>query len=193
MSRDNQYTNHRNPERILVMSASVRTGSLNQTLARTIAAELRSHGEHVGVVDLADYPMPLYDGDLEARDGVPATAGALAERFGDAETLVIVSPEYNGAFPPLLKNTVDWVTRIDSKVLAHLEVLLASASPGGGGGSRGLAMIRLWMSNIGVAVADTSLSVGSAALADDGSVSGIDPHALAGFAGQARRTQRVAS
>ena len=89
MSREQQAINPENSERIVVMSASVREGSLNQTLARTIAAEMRSQGEDVGVVDLADYPMPMYVGDLEARDGVPETAGALSQRLGNAGAVAV--------------------------------------------------------------------------------------------------------
>ena len=169
------------------MAASTRKGSLNQALASRIADELERDGELVDLVDLADHQMPLYDGDVEARDGVPATAADLAGRLAAAEVLVIVTPEYNGSFTPLLKNTVDWLTRVDTRVLAHFRVLLASASPGQGGGARAVDMIRTWMANIGVEVAEHSLSIGSAELADDGTISGIRPAALADFNAQAVR------
>lgn len=167
------------------MAASTRTGSINQALAHRIGAEIERSGESIDVIDLADHPMPLYHGDVEDRDGVPATAPELARRLAIAEVLVIVTPEYNGSFTPLLKNTVDWLTRVDSRVLAHLRVLVASASPGQGGGTRAVDMIRTWMDNIGVEVAERSLSVGSAALADDGTIGGVDVAALADFADQA--------
>lgn len=180
-------------EQVLVMAASVRTGSINQALDRYIAEELRSDGAAVGVVDLAEFAMPLYDGDLEARDGVPVAARELAEWFGGAEVLVIVSPEYNGAFPPLLKNTIDWATRTDPSVLAHLRVLLASVSPGRGGGAKAVAMTRTWMANIGVAVAEMSLSVGSAELTATGAIANLDPTELSAFVVQTRQTEPTVS
>ena len=178
--------------RVAVMAASARSGSINQALARRIARELEARGESVWVANLTNYPMPLYNADDEARDGVPDSAVALAHQLRAAEVLVVVSPEYNGAFTPLLKNTVDWMTRVDVAVLAHLTVLLASASPGKGGGANGAAMVRQWMTNIGVAVAPRTLSVGSATLGDDGEVAGVDPTDLAGFVAQAVMARRAA-
>ncbi len=179
--------------RIIVMAASTRTGSMNRALARRIADELEGGGESVHVVDLADHLMPLYDGDVEDRDGVPPAAAQLAKRLSSAEVLVIVTPEYNGAFTPLLKNSVDWMTRHDTRVLAHLRILLASASPGRGGGARAVDMLRTWMGNISVEVAEHSLSVGAAEVADDGTISGVDPRALAEFTDQAVRSDAEAS
>jgi NAD(P)H-dependent FMN reductase len=167
------------------MAASIRSGSINQALARRIARELEARGESVWIADLTNYPLPLYNADGETRDGIPDSAVSLAHQLRDAKILVVVSPEYNGAFTPLLKNTVDWLTRIDVAVLAHLTVLVASASPGKGGGANGAAMVRQWMTNIGVTVAPRALSVGSAALGDDGEVVGVDPTELGCFVTQA--------
>lgn len=125
--------------------------------------------------------MPLYDADLEAADGIPSSVAELAANIRAAEVLVIVTPEYNGAFTPLLKNTVDWLTRVDHRILAHLVVLLASASPGAGGGARAVAMTRTWMDNIGVTVADRTLSIGGAELGANGSIVGLDNVAVADF------------
>ena len=154
--------------RVVVIPASTRSGSVNKALAEMIATEFHRQGEPTRVIDLAEYPMPLYDGDLEARDGVPATAVELARRLTSAEVLVVVSPEYNGTFTPLLKNTVDWVTRIDASAFAHLRVLVASASPGRGGGANGVAMVRTWLSNMGIDTAEHTLSVGGAPVGPDG-------------------------
>ncbi len=71
------HTAPTHPRKVLVMAASTRTGSVNQALARRIADRL-DIGAPVEIVDLRHYPLPLYDGDLEARDGVPAAAVALA-------------------------------------------------------------------------------------------------------------------
>ncbi len=178
--------------RVLVIAASTRAGSINRALARQIAERFVAAGDDAETVELGDHPLPLYSDDVERCSGVPAAAHELAGRIVDAEVLVIVSPEYNGTFTPLLKNTVDWVTRVRVSAFAHLTVLLASASPGKGGGANGLAMVRTWMSNIGVQVADGLMSVGSARLGDDGAVTGVDDRALDRFVQQAVR-QRTAA
>lgn len=173
-------------DRVLVMAGSTRSGSLNRALADRIVERLRSVGESADVVDLGDHPLPLYHEDIEQLDGVPATAGDLARRLASAEVLVIVSPEYNGTFTPLLKNTVDWLSRVDTAVLAHLTVLLASASPGRGGGANGLAMVRTWMGNMGVHVGDVDLVVGSADADGHGTLVSIADDELDRFVRQAR-------
>ncbi|MCB1001450.1 MAG: NAD(P)H-dependent oxidoreductase [Acidimicrobiales bacterium] len=172
------------PRRTLVMAASTRTGSVNQALARHIADRLDNCAP-VEIVDLSDYPLPLYDGDLEARDGIPAAAADLAGEIAAAHVLVLVSPEYNGTFTPLLKNTVDWVTRIDASAFAHLQVLVASASPGRGGGANGVAMVRTWLANMGIDTAERTLSVGGASVGLDGELMGIDHAELTRFVSQA--------
>ncbi|MCO5317349.1 MAG: NAD(P)H-dependent oxidoreductase [Microthrixaceae bacterium] len=178
--------------RVVVIPASTRSGSVNKALAEMIATEFHRQGEPTRVIDLAEYPMPLYDGDLEARDGVPATAVELARRLTRAEVLVVVSPEYNGTFTPLLKNTVDWLTRVDVSVLAHLFVLVASASPGRGGGANGTAMVRQWMANMGLSVAPGILAVAEATLDDHAQLRGLDRSELAEFVSQAAPLRRAA-
>ena len=185
------HTAPTHPRKVLVMAVSTRTGSVNQALARHIVARI-DIGAPVEIVDLRDYPLPLYDGDLEARDGVPAAAAALAGEMAAADVLVLVSPEYNGTFTPLLKNTVDWVTRIDASAFAHLRVLLASASPGRGGGANGVAMIRTWLSNMGIDTAERTLSIGDASVGPDGELVGIDHAELTRFVSQAT-TERSAA
>lgn len=167
------------------MAASTRTGSLNAALGGLIARRLVDDGESVAIVNLADYELPLYNGDLEDRDGVPQAAHRLYERVRAAEVLVLVSPEYNRGFTPLLKNTIDWMSRVDAKVLTHLSVLLASASPGAVGGARSVALVRQWLGNMSVNVAEHSLSIGSASLDADGNLAGSGLEALDAFVAQA--------
>lgn len=167
------HTTTTHPGKVLVMAASTRTGSINQALAHHIAARLDATAP-VEIVDLRDHVLPIYDGDLEERDGVPTAATSLADRIASAEVLVLVSPEYNGTFTPLLKNTVDWVTRVDTAAFAHLRVLVASASPGRGGGANGVAMVRTWLSNMGIEVADHTLSVSEASVGTNGELVGLD-------------------
>lgn len=146
---------------VVILPASTRTGSINRSLAHELAARITEDGSTCAVIDLRDHPLPLYDADLEAIGGTPPEAHALAEHLGRAAVLVIVSPEYNGSFSPLLKNTIDWISRVDKSALTHLTVLVAAASPGRGGGANGAEMVRTWMANMGVRVAEHSLTIGS--------------------------------
>jgi chromate reductase, NAD(P)H dehydrogenase (quinone) len=177
------HTTHTHPDKVLVVAASTRTGSINQALAGHIAKLLDAAG-HAELIDLRQHVLPLYDGDLEARDGIPAAAVALAAEIASADALVIVSPEYNGTFSPLLKNTIDWVSRVDAAALAHLRILVASASPGRGGGANGAAMVCTWLRNMGLDVADRTLTVGEASIGSDGALVGLDDVALDSFVGQ---------
>src|SRR5690606_38832307 len=98
--------------KVLVIPGSLRTGSLNARLAGVIAREIALAGIDVTQISLADYPLPIYDGDLEATSGVPDNALKLKRQIGRHQGVVIVSPEYNSSIPPLVKNTIDWVTRV---------------------------------------------------------------------------------
>lgn len=145
--------------RILVTAGSVRGTSFNSLVARSIATELTRRDRDHLLVSLADHDMPIYHGDHEDEHGVPATAHELAALLRDSGGLVIASPEYNGSFTPLLKNSIDWVTRVDVGVLRDTLIGLTSASPGRGGGVRGLAMVRTWFENMRLTVASDDLSI----------------------------------
>ena len=179
--------------RVLVMPVSTRTASLNQALGRLITERLRDAGDRAALIDLAEYPMPMYNGDIEQHDGVPEPAGRLVELVKAAEVLILVSPEYNGSFPALLKNTYDWMSRIDRRCLAGMTVMLASAAPGERGGRRGLDMLATFMNNVHADVPDLMLAAGSLSLDADGAISGLDDHQVAEFidhAVAAARTSR---
>jgi chromate reductase len=145
--------------RILVTAGSIRRASFNSLLARAIADELARRDRDHLLVNLADHVMPIYHGDHEVEHGVPATAHELAALLRESGGLVIASPEYNGSFSPLLKNTIDWVTRVDMGVLRDTLIGLAGASPGRGGGQRGLAMVRTWFENMRLTVVADDLSI----------------------------------
>jgi len=145
--------------RILVTSGSTRRESVHSLLARSVADELARRGRDHLLVSLGDHDMPIYHGDHEAEHGVPLTAHELADLLRGSGGLLVASPEYNGAFSPLLKNSIDWVTRIDMGVLRDTFVGLMAASPGRGGGRRGLAMVRTWFENMRLIVATTELSI----------------------------------
>lgn len=179
------------PTKILAFAGSARRDSFNKRLVRVAVRGAEDAGVACTVLDLRDHPLPIYDGDLEAADGVPPVARSLRDLFSEHQGLLIASPEYNSSISPLLKNTIDWISRspdgspglrpFEDKVAA-----LVSASPGGLGGLRGLAVVRSLLGNIGVTVLPGQVAVGNAgtAFADDGSL--ID-------AGMSERVQAVGS
>lgn len=133
--------------RILLLAGSLRTGSFNRKLADLAEAALAEAGGDVDHITLKDYPLPIYDADLEAEDGVPENARALHRKFRTSHGIMIVSPEYNAGTPPILKNAIDWISREREHggMAAAFEVpvfALASASPGRFGGYRGLMALR---------------------------------------------------
>lgn len=99
--------------RILVFAGSARAQSLNKRLARVAAAAAEQAGAEVTLIDLDDYPLPVYHGDLEAREGVPGKARRLRELFVAHQGLLIASPENNASVPALLKKALDWMSRPD--------------------------------------------------------------------------------
>lgn len=135
------------PARVLVFSGSVRKGSLNLKLAALAARTLRDAGAEVTELNLREHPLPLYDGDEEAEKGPPEQAKRLHEIFRTHQGIFIASPEYNAGLSPLLKNTIDWVSRISDHggqgaAFGRPIFALGAASPGPLGGYRGLMSLR---------------------------------------------------
>jgi chromate reductase, NAD(P)H dehydrogenase (quinone) len=158
--------------RILAFAGSARTDSFNVKLVNIAAAGARAAGAEVTILDLNDFPMPLFNQDLEAADGAPPQASRLKEIMRAHGGLLIASPEYNSSISPLLKNTIDWVSRpADGEpMLAAYQGKVAglmSASPGRLGGLRGLVHLRSILSNIGVLVIPDQVAVGEAGSAFD--------------------------
>lgn len=147
------------PERVIVFAGSARSDSVNKHVARVAARLLRERDVDARFLDLADYEMPLYHGEIEAEHGVPDAGHALAAEFVPASGLLIASPEYNGAMSALLKNTVDWVTRIDRAILRDKYYGLMAATPGPRGGVRGLALVRQWLESMRLDVTPEDLSI----------------------------------
>lgn len=130
--------------KIFVLSASLRKASLNRKLAECIHSTLQGALVEATVSTLADFEMPLYDGDLEAESGLPDGAVRLAASLRSHDALILVSPEYNFSIPGPLKNAIDWLSRErPTHALRNLPVLLASASPSPVGGVRGLWQLRI--------------------------------------------------
>jgi NAD(P)H-dependent FMN reductase len=138
--------------KILIIPGSLRTGSHNAKLAATAAHEFALADVEVTRLSFGDFPLPLYDGDLETRSGVPKNAINLKRMIGAHHGVLLVSPEYNSSVPPLLKNAIDWVSRVQDahetqgQVFRERAFALASASEGRLGGSRCLAALRLILS-----------------------------------------------
>ena len=172
--------------RILAFAGSARTDSFNVKLVNIAAEGAREAGAEVTVVNLKDFPMPLFNQDLEAADGPPEHATKLKGIMLAHDGLLIASPEYNSSISPLLKNTIDWISRPtdDEPMLAayqHKVAAVMSASPGGLGGLRGLVHLRSILSNIGVLVIPDQVAVSQAhsAFDDHGNLADARRHASA--------------
>lgn len=144
------------PTPLLIFAGSTRAQSHNRRLAQVAADMARAQGAQVTHIELADFELPLYNADLEAR-GTPAAAIRLKELFHAHPAWVICSPEYNGSYTGLLKNTIDWVSSpvkgdplwsSGSKPFAGKVVGLLSASPGALGGLRSLSHLTPLLLNL---------------------------------------------
>ncbi|MFP5219482.1 MAG: NADPH-dependent FMN reductase [Actinomycetes bacterium] len=162
----------REPLRILVFSASLRAESLNTRLARIVVAAVERHGASVDEGSMREFEAPSYDGDVETADGLPAGARELRDRLEASDAFVIVSPEYNGSMPGVLKNSIDWVSRVRPQPFNAKHALLLSASPSMVGGNRSLLALRTPLAHLGVRVYPDMFSLAQAhkAFTDDGAL-----------------------
>jgi chromate reductase, NAD(P)H dehydrogenase (quinone) len=163
--------------KILAFAGSTRLHSYNKLLVKVAAQAAQAAGAEVTVADLRDFPMPLFDEDLEAEEGMPAQAQAFKQLLIAHQGFLIASPEYNSSFSAVLKNAVDWASRpapgeppliaFNGKVTA-----IMSASPGGLGGLRGLVPLRMLLGNIGLVVLPQQVALGKAyeAFNEDGTL-----------------------
>jgi NAD(P)H-dependent FMN reductase len=158
--------------KILAFSGSIRRDSWNRKLIQAAVDATRAAGGDVTLIDLADYSLPLYNGDLEDRDGLPDNALRLKALFKEHDALLIASPEYNSSIPPLLKNTLDWVSREwqgESGLVPYQNKVAAilAASPGSLGGMRMLPHLRQILNTLGVLVLPAQFSLAQADQAFD--------------------------
>jgi NAD(P)H-dependent FMN reductase len=136
-----------NPK-ILVIPGSTRTGSHNVKLAALAVKELTLIDADVTRISLLDYPLPIYEADLDARAGQPANALMLKQMIMAHHAVFIATPEYSASVPPLLKNAIDWVSRVRERgdptyaAFKNRVFAIASASPGRAGGLRALMALR---------------------------------------------------
>lgn len=143
--------------KILAFSGSARKDSYNQKLVKIAAGGAEKAGAEVNLINLGDFPMPMFNQDLEAEQGIPEPARDFKKLLIEHDGFLIASPEYNSAFSPLLKNAIDWASRREgdeAPLLAYRGKIatLMAASPGALGGLRGLVFLRMLLGNIGVTV-----------------------------------------
>ena len=151
--------------RILVFAGSTRSGAYSGKTADIAQRDLALKGAEVTRISLADYPLPLMDEDLEREKGVPENAVRLARMIASHDGFLIATPEYNGSMPPLLKNAIDWVSRVKGDGGRSLRpysgkvAAICSSSDGHFAGIRSAAHLRAVLSHIGVEVISPQCSV----------------------------------
>ena len=153
------------PPRILAFSGSARKESLNRKFLGVAVQAVRAAGGEVTLIDLNDYELPLYHGDLEEAKGLPANAVKLIELITRHAALLIASPEYNSSITAVFKNTIDWVSRPapgGRSPFSNKIVALMSASAGALGGLRGLVHVRAIFGNLGAVVLPGQITISKA-------------------------------
>src|SRR5712664_3196344 len=159
--------------KILVIPGSIRTGSHNARLAAAAAYQFAQAGADVTRISLGDFPLPIYDGDLQTKSGVPKNAINLKRMMSAHHGVLIVTPEYNSSVPALVKNTIDWVTRVQDaheirgQVFRERAFAIAAASESRLGGTRALAALRLILSACHATVIPNQLALSFAGEAYD--------------------------
>lgn len=154
--------------RILAFAGSTRRESFNRKLLAAAVELAQDSGLEMRHVELADYPLPIMDEDLEAEQGQPANATAIRKMMLEADGLLLACPEYNSSITPLMKNLIDWVSRKEAgggglEPYENKKALLMGASPGGTGAKRALETVRSILGNIGVEVVEDEFSLPYAA------------------------------
>lgn len=124
--------------KVFMFAASLRHGSYNKKLIRIAAESVMSHPFcEVELHEFNEFPLPMYDADLESTEGAPEGARALGKMISEADAVIISSPEYNGSIPGTFKNAIDWVSRLKPVPFSKKQILLIGASPGHLGAVRG--------------------------------------------------------
>jgi len=163
--------------KILAFAGSTRTDSFNKKLVKIASTGATEAGADVTVIDLRDFPLPIYDSDLEQKDGLPSNARKLKDLMLSHHGFLISSPEYNSSISAVFKNTIDWASRqsegeIPLACFKNKVAGIMSASPGMLGGLRGLVHVRSILGNIGVIVMPDQAAIAKAheAFNEDGTL-----------------------
>lgn len=161
--------------KILCLAGSLRKDSFNKKLVKVAMAAAQEAGADCTFIDLKDYPMPIYDGDIEAESGIPENGKKLKKIMKEHQGLLIASPEYNSSVSAALKNFIDWTSRPEQgeKSLEAFTGKVAgimACSPGALGGLRGLVTLRSILGNIAVIVIPEQQAISKAneAFTEDG-------------------------
>ncbi|WP_315723206.1 MULTISPECIES: NAD(P)H-dependent oxidoreductase [unclassified Bradyrhizobium] len=151
--------------KILVIPGSTRAGSHNARLAAAAAYRFVQADADVTRISLADFPLPIYEADLEAGSGVPRAAIDLKRMIDAHDGVLLVTPEYNGSVPPLLSNAIAWLSRVDEPpegrgaVFRGRPFAIAAASENRFGGERALAALRLMLTACNALVIPSQLAL----------------------------------
>ena len=154
--------------RIGLLSGSTRKASMNRKLVAAMAAIVTDAGAKIDIIDLSDYDMPLYNGDYEDENGVPDAAHNLIKTLVACDGVFIATPEYNGCMPPLLKNTIDWTSRVGLEQFSRPIYAIGAASPGPLSGIMALRQLHFILARLGAHIVPTQLGVGRSGKAFDG-------------------------
>ena len=173
--------------KILAFAGSTRQGSFNRKLLKAAVESLRQAGAEVTHVELSDYDMPILNQDEEAAHGLPPAAKVLQDLLFEHDALILACPEYNSSITPLLKNTLDWISRPNGERPSTAgfrgkPAAIVSASGGALGGLRGLRHVREILGNIGMLVLPGQFALGRAheAFSEDGRLTAAQPKTLDG-------------
>jgi chromate reductase, NAD(P)H dehydrogenase (quinone) len=166
---------HREPIRFLVFSASLREGSLNFELARLAAVTIEANQGEVDLASMRDFDTPSYNADVQNEEGFPPGAEEFRRRLEACNGFVVASPEYNASMPGVLKNSIDWVSRLSPQPFNERAGLLMSASPSMSGGNRGLWALRMPLEHLGARLYPDMFSLAQAHRAFDSEGRIADP------------------
>ena len=156
MSADDRSLN------VLIFGAALRQGSLNHRLAELATHTVERRGAKVDLATMAEFDCPAYDGDLDSEGAIPEPALEFCRRLKAADALMIASPEYNASMPGVLKNTIDWTSRVRPQPFNGKQCYLLSASPSMAGGNRGLWALRVPLEHLGARVYPDMFSLAQA-------------------------------
>lgn len=188
-------------KRILIVPGSARSQALSKRLAGAALTAVERAAGGATLIDLAEFDLPLYHADLEAREGLPQAAQPLQGLIAGHDALLIASPEYNGSITPLLVNTLDWCSRVDPTnasgsglaIFADKPAALVGSSPGAFGGLRALIHLRDLLGYLGMIVIPQQMTVPRAHQAFDADGGLLDQTQRARLDGVAAALLRAAA
>lgn len=149
--------------RIAIICGSLRADSINQKLAKAVAKKIKAAGAKASHVDLGSYDLPLYHGDLP----LPAGVKKLIRRLKSFEGVIIVTPEYNGGLPPVLKNAIDWTSTVETGHITGPVYGIASCTPGPMSGIMVMRQVQFILMRLGADLVPKQLGCGNASAAFD--------------------------